>query len=302
MRPTLVILAAGLGSRYGHLKQMEVVGAGGATIMDYSIHDALRAGFGKIVFVIRPELQADFRAVFGRRYEPRVSLEYACQRLDALPSGLAVPPGRTRPWGTGQAVLTAEPWVKEPFAVVNADDFYGAEVYTALSAALRLPPSGDVPTYALVGFALGETLTETGPVNRGWCRCTRDGWLERIVEITGIAREGADGWYMDESGQKRTIRGSELVSMNAWGFQPVVFEQLRAGFECFLGEYSAVATAEFHLPSAVTQILRAGAARVRVLPGGAAWFGITHPEDKPRVTEMISALVRSGRYPAKLWD
>ncbi len=302
MRPTLVMLAAGVGSRYGDLKQLEVVGPGGATIMDYSVYDALRAGFGRIVFVIRPDMEAAFRAAIGQRCERRVPVAYALQRLDALPLGFAAPPGRTIPWGTGHAVLAAERLVKDPFAVVNADDLYGADAFAGLSGFLRREEPEDVPTYAMVGYALRDTLTETGAVNRGCCRCTPDGWLERITEVTHIERDGPDGRYFDESAHERTISGSELVSMNAWGFRPVFFDQLRQRFECFLREDVVSETAEFYLPDAIADLILAGRARVKILPTKDTWAGITHPEDKPQVIEMISELIRRGEYPRMLWD
>jgi len=302
MKPALVILAAGMGSRYGDLKQLEVVGPGGATIMDYSVYDALRAGFGKIVFVIRPDMEAAFRAAVGRRYERRVPVAYGFQRMGVLPPGFTTPPGRTKPWGTGQAVLAAEPFVKEPFAVVNADDFYGADAYTGLSDFLRREEPEDVPTYAMVGYALRDTLTETGAVNRGCCRCTPGGWLERITEVTHIERDGPDGRYVDESANERTISGSELVSMNAWGFRPAFFDQLRKRFECFLRDNVVSKTAEFYLPGAIADLILAGHARVKVLPTKDTWAGVTHPEDKTRVTEMIGKLIGRGRYPRILWD
>ena len=302
MNPTLVILAAGVGSRYGDLKQLEVVGPDGATIMDYSVYDALRAGFGKIVFVIRPDMEAVFRATIDQRYKRRVPVAHALQRLDALPPGFAAAPGRTKPWGTGHAVLAAEQLVEGPFSVVNADDFYGAGAYAALSGFLRQAKSEDVPTYAMVGYALRDTLTEAGAVNRGCCRCTPDGWLERIIEVTHIERDGPNGRYLDEFGHEQTISGSELVSMNAWGFRPVFFDQLRKQFECFLQGNVVSETAEFYLPDAIADFILAGRARVKVLPTTYIWAGITQPEDMPRVNEMISELIRRGRYPHRLWD
>ncbi len=300
MKPTLVILAAGLGSRFGDLKQLEVVGPGGAAIMDYSVYDALRAGFGKIVFVIRPEMESAFRAKIGRRYECRIPVAYALQRQDALPPGFTAPPERTRPWGTGHAVLAAEPFVKEPFGVVNADDFYGAEAYAELNVFLRRQDPENVSTYAMVGYALRDTLPETGAVNRGCCRCTADGWLEHITEVTHIERDGLNGRHIDESGRGQTVSGSETVSMNAWGFQPVFFDQLRERFDCFLQENVASETAEFYLPNAVASLILDGRARVRVLPTEDTWVGITHPDDKPRVIKMIGELIKQGRYPHRI--
>ncbi len=301
MKPTLVILAAGMGSRYGDLKQLEEVGPGGATIMDYSVYDALRAGFGKIVFVIRPEMEAAFRTAVGRRYEHRVPVAYGFQRLDALPQGFAAPPGREKPWGTGHALLAAEPLVDEPFAVVNADDFYGANAYAELSAFLRREEPEDVPTYAMVGYALRDTLTETGAVNRGCCRCTAGDRLEGITEVLNIERDGPDGCYIDEAGHERIICGSELVSMNAWGYRPIFFDQLRKRFEYFLRENAASETAEFYLQAAIHDLMRAGHAGVSVLPTKYSWIGITHPADKPRVIEMIRELIGRGGYPEMLW-
>ncbi|MFQ5805384.1 MAG: NDP-sugar synthase [Phycisphaerae bacterium] len=302
MEPTLVILAAGIGSRYGGLKQLEAVGPGGATIMDYSMYDAIRAGFGKAVFVIRPDMEAAFKETIGRRYEKRIPVACAFQRLGAVPAGFTVPPGRKKPWGTGHAVLAAEEQVHEPFAAVNADDFYGANSFAALGKFLQQRDDADLPTYAMVGFTLRDTLAEVGAVNRGCCRCTADGWLERITEITGIERHGPDARYTEESGNTRIISGDELVSMNLWGFRPVFFEQLRELFESFLKENAASEKAELHLPMVIQDLIRAGRARVKVLPTPDTWCGVTHPEDKPRVVQMISELVARGRYPQKLWD
>jgi hypothetical protein len=302
MRPTLVILAAGIGSRYGGLKQLESVGPNGETIMDYSIYDALRAGFGRAVFVVRPDMEAAFRDTIGRRYERHIPVAYAFQRLEDVPVGFNVPSDRTKPWGTGQAVLATRDEVHEPFAVVNADDFYGANSFAALARFLQQENSGDVPTYAMVGFTLRETLSAAGSVNRGCCQSTSDGWLERITEIIGIEHDGSDGRYMDDSGIMQTISGDTRVSMNTWGFRPVLFEHLGRLFERFLQEHATSQKAEFHLPTAVQDAMRAGWARVRVLPTPDTWSGVTHPADRPRVTEMIGELVGRGRYPQKLWD
>jgi hypothetical protein len=302
MKPALVILAAGLGRRYGGLKQLEAVGPGGATIMDYSIYDARRAGFGRIVFVIAPEMEAAFRNTFGQRYERLVPVAYAIQRLDALPSAFAAPPGRKKPWGTGHAVLAAQQFVQEPFAVVNADDLYGANAYTSLSDFLRREEPEEVPTYALVGYALRDTLMEAGAVNRACCRCTSEGWLEGITEIANIERHRSGGQYRDESGRRQLISGDQIVSMNAWGFQPTFFDQLGELFERFLRQNAESPTAEFLLPGAVQDLVAAGCARVRVLPTEATWVGVTHRGDRARVIETISELVKQGRYPSRLWD
>jgi hypothetical protein len=302
MQPTLLILAAGIGSRYGGLKQLETVGPSGETIMDYSIYDALRADFGKAVFVIRPDMEAAFRELIGRRYERRIAVAYAFQRLDGLPPGFKPPAARAKPWGTGHAVLAARDAIREPFAVINADDFYGANSLAALGRFLRQDKSGDVPTYAMVGFTLRETLSEAGTVNRGCCERTADGYLERITEITGLARYGPDARYTDEHGRERILSGDTPVSMNTWGFQPILFEQLGERFEDFLRRHAASETAEFHLPTGVQELVQAGRARVKVLPTTDTWVGVTHPEDKPRVVRTINKLVEQGTYPRQLWE
>ena len=302
MKPTLVILAAGMGSRYGGLKQLESVGPGGETIMDYSIYDALRAGFGQAVFVIRDDMKDAFRETIGRRYERHIPVAYAFQRLEDLPAGYTVPAGREKPWGTGQAVLAAAGRVNEPFAVVNADDFYGANSFAALGRFLQEDDTGDVPTYAMVGFTLRETLSESGTVNRGCCRCTPDGWLEEITEIANIEAHGSDARYVDGAGNEHVLSGDTRVSMNTWGFRPVFLENLRAQFERFLEQNGTSSTAEFHLPTGVQQLMRAGRARVRVLPTPDRWVGVTHKEDQPRVIRMIGELVSRGDYPLKLWE
>jgi len=302
MKPTLIILAAGLGRRYGGLKQLEAVGPSGETIMDYSMYDALRAGFGKAVFVIRPDMEAAFAETIGRRYEKHIPVAYAFQRLDDLPDRFSAPPGRTKPWGTGQAVLAVQNQVHEPFAVVNADDFYGANSFAALAGFLQEGDRGNVPTYALVGYTLRDTLAEAGSVNRGCCRCTPDGWLESITEIIGLERHGRDARYTDESGTEQVLSGDQPVSMNTWGFRLGFFNQLRECFENFLEQNGTSDTAEFYIPIAIQDLMRTGRARVRVLPTTDTWCGVTHPEDKPRVVRMINDLVNRGSYPKRLWD
>jgi NDP-sugar pyrophosphorylase family protein len=304
MKPTLVVLAAGIGTRYGGMKQLEAIGPGGATLMDYAVFDALRAGFGRIVFVIRPDMEEAVRATLGKRYEPRVRVAYAFQRLEDLPPGFDVPPGRTKPWGTGHAVLCAAGQVQEPFAVANADDFYGANSFAALGEFLRQSESAApaIPTYAVVGYSLRDTLSEAGPVNRGVCRCTPDGWLEQIVETLRIEKYGADAKYTDESGTPQVRDGDTPVSMNLWGFTPALFDQLRDGFRRFLEEQRGSTKAELYLPAVIQDAIAAGQARVRVLPTADRWCGMTNPEDKQVATRMIYRLVAEGVYPERLWD
>ncbi|QOJ15971.1 MAG: NTP transferase domain-containing protein [Planctomycetia bacterium] len=301
MKPTLMILAAGMGSRYGGLKQVEPVGPNGATIMDYSIHDALQAGFERVVFVIRPDLHDAFRTGIEPRFRGRVRCDYAFQRNDALPGDIKPPPERTRPWGTGHAVLAAAGVIREPFAVINADDFYGAASYRALADFFARPESAGMEEYAMVGFSLADTLSEGGSVSRGVCRVSRDGWLEQITETTGIARDGANAAYTDSAGARHTLPADTPVSMNTWGFRASIFPQLQAGFEAFLRENAGSATAEYYLPAAVQNLVATGRARVRVLPAAAQWCGVTHRADRERVQAMIAGMIARGEYPEDLW-
>ncbi|HUU83540.1 MAG TPA: NTP transferase domain-containing protein [Phycisphaerae bacterium] len=301
-KPTLVILAAGLGRRYGGLKQLVPVGPGGATMIEYAVYDARQAGFGRVVLVVHPESEVGLRASLGRRLEKHVSVTYALQRPDDLPDGVALSSDRAKPWGTGHAVLAARDVVHGPFAVVNADDFYGADAYAALGGFLRQKPALGVPTYAMVAYALGETLADTGAVARAICRVAPDGRLQEIEEVFGIEKHGPDGRFVDEGGETRFVGGDTPVSMNMWGFTPAVFDQLADGFRGFLRKPRRSSEAEFLIPTVVNDLIRAGTARVTVLPGGGPWCGMTNPQDKERVTGLIREWVAQGRYPEKLWD
>jgi NDP-sugar pyrophosphorylase family protein len=298
---TLVVLAAGMGSRYGGLKQMDPVGPGGETILEYSVFDAVRAGFTRVVFVIRREFEKPFEEMVAARFRGRIAVECVFQELDDLPPGYALPTGRTKPWGTTQAVLVAEGAVRTPFAVINADDFYGAESYEALAGHL------DVSTdeYAMVGFHLRETLSDSGSVARGLCRVDGDGLLESIVELTSIERCGEAAKSTDAAGGVRILTGDETVSMNMWGFTPAVFGNLREQFERFLEKQGGDMKTECYLPNTVNALIRTGQAetrtRVRVLKTSAHWFGVTYREDRAQVVEEIGRLVTSGAYPSRLW-
>ena len=297
--PTLVLLAAGMGSRYGGVKQLEPVGPGGATLMDYSIYDALRAGFGKVVFVIRPDLEAGFQETIIPRYAGRIAVTTVHQRLTDLPAGIPVPEGRQKPWGTGQAVLAAEAAVETPFVVANADDFYGAPAFAASAEFLRIPPGEGPSNFALVGYHLRDTLSEHGAVNRGACRVSADGYLEGIEEILEIAPTPTGQLIGRGAKGHVTLARDALVSMNLWAFSPAVFQLLRAGFVRFLP--AADARSEYLLPAAIQEALDRKVARVRVLDAGSPWFGMTYPADRPRVAQAIQALVRNGVYPEQLW-
>jgi hypothetical protein len=294
MSPTLLVMAAGLGSRYGGLKQIEAVGPGGETLLDFSVHDALRAGFGRVVFVIRKDIEAAFRQAVAGRYEGSVEVALAFQELDLVPAGFVVPPGRTKPWGTAHAVLAAEGAVATPFAVINADDFYGAASFRALGDFLRAEASDDLA--GMVGFRLADTLSEHGQVARGICRARAD-LLEAVEEITGIERAG-DGSIL--AGDRRFL-GDEPTSMNMWGFAPGLFAELRPRFACFLERAGGDVKAEFYIPSVVGDLVREGRLRVRILPTSSPWFGVTYREDRPRVADALRELVARGEYPERLW-
>ena len=296
-KPTLLVMAAGMGSRYGGLKQIDPVGPNGETIIDYSIYDALRAGFGKLVFIIRQDIEAQFREIIGARFEQRIAVEYVFQERDKLPPGFAVPSGRTKPWGTTHAILMAAESVREPFAAINADDFYGAEGYCLLAQHFA---SGS-PDYAMVGFILRNTLSDFGSVARGVCRVDDDGFLQTVSELTKIERDGAAAKNTDATGQITRLTGDEAVSMNMWGFTPALFAQLQTGFTAFLKKNGGELKSESYIPSAVNELVVAGRARVKVLRTNDSWFGVTYREDRPRVVENIRQLIARGDYPEKLW-
>ena len=295
--PTLLILAAGMGSRYGGLKQMDPVGPGGETLIDYSIYDALRAGFGKAVFVLRKEMEQAFKETVGRRFEKRIAVEYVFQELEMLPPGFSAPVGRSKPWGTTQAILLAAGVINEPFVVINADDFYGAEGYRLLAQHLQ---SGGTE-YAMAGFVLRNTLSEFGTVARGVCRESSDGYLVGVAEMTKIARDGSHAKNIEANGATTRLEGSEVVSMNMWGFTPRIFALLEEHFIKFLEAHGAEENSECYIPRVVNDLVMAGQARVKVLRTQGEWFGVTYREDRERVVENINKLIRGGAYPEKLW-
>jgi len=302
MKLSLVLLAAGMGRRYGGLKQLEPVGPGGATIMDYSIYDARRAGFSHFVFVIRPDMQAAFDNCLAERYQGQIEAVCVHQRLDALPAGFSPPPGRSKPWGTAHALLMAQPAVDGPFAVANADDFYGQGAFAQLAAFLGEPAPPDSQIHALVGYALGQTLPQRGAVSRAICRCSDDGWVEEIVETHGLERNEGGGVCVDQHGVRRDFQADQLVSMNLWGFRPGIFEVIGPAFREFLGANAESPDAEFYLPTAINDAVRLGRVRVRVLRTSERWCGVTHPEDKAFVAKYLAELVSWGRYPECLWS
>ena len=295
--PTLLVLAAGVGNRYGGLKQIDPVGAGGETIIDYSIYDALRAGFGKVVFVIRKDIERVFKQAVGERFERHIAVEYVFQELDKLPVGFSVPAGRTRPWGTLHAVLMAADAISEPFAVINADDFYGSEGYYVLAQHLQ---SGSAD-YAMVGFVLRNTLSDFGAVSRGVCRVDDHDFLQGVVELTNIERDGVHARNIDSMGRITTLSGDELVSMNMWGFTPHTFGQFREHFQRFLRSNGSDMESESYLPNTVNDLVLAGEARVKVLRTNDSWAGVTYREDHQSVVQTIRRLIDRGNYPNRLW-
>ena len=300
--PTIVILAAGLGSRYGGLKQIEPIGPGGEAVLDYAVYDAHRAGFGKFVFVIRKDIEKDFRAAITHRFEEHVDVHFAFQELEMIPPGYTLPTERKKPWGTGHATLCAAPQVTEPFAVINADDFYGAESYQLLAHLLRqAPPSNGPDPYAMVGFQLDHTLSEHGTVARGICETDAEGALLRVEELTAIRRQPEGIANQEGNGVLRPLTGQEIVSLNFWGFRPSLFAHLDRLFAAFLEQNRNSPKAEFYLPVAVNSLIQEGTARVQVLRTPCHWFGVTYREDRPIVMQNIRALADAGAYPPALW-
>jgi hypothetical protein len=286
-KPTLLVLAAGMGSRYGGLKQIDPVGPAGETIIDYSIYDAMRAGFGKLVFVIRKDIEQQFREIIGTRFEQRIAVEYVYQELDKLPPGFSLPAGRTKPWGTTHAILMAEGVVKENFAAINADDFYGQQAYKVLAQHLI---SG-TPDYAMVGFILKNTLSDHGSVARGVSRTDANHYLTSIVEMTKIERDGAGAKNVEADGKITKLTGDEAVSMNFWGFTPVLFPQLKVEFEKFLKRAGGEQKSECYIPATVGELVTSGQAKCQVLRSSDSWFGVTYREDRPQVVESIRQLI-----------
>ena len=295
MKPTLVIMAAGIGSRYGGLKQIDPVGPSGEIVLDYSVYDAIQAGFGKVVFIIRPDIEEAFKEVIGRKLDGRIEVEYVFQTLDKLPDGFSVPAGRTKPWGTGQAVLMAAPVVHEPFAVINADDFYGRESFRIVAEQLKTVDVNSTD-FCMAGFYIKNTLSEHGGVARGWCD-VKNGKLSHIVERFNIERK-PDGVIRFDGG---TMNDNDMVSMNTWGFTPQLFEKLESGFKDFLARKGSEPKSEFYLLEVVDSMIQRSEAEVAVLPTNEKWMGVTYADDKPQVVAGIRALIDAGIYPENLW-
>lgn len=301
MKPTLYVLAAGMGSRYGGLKQMDGLGPGGATIMDYSVYDAIRAGFGKVVFVIRHSFENDFISSVVKKYEGKVQVELVFQELDYLPEGFVCPADRIKPWGTNHAVMMGKDVIKEPFAVINADDFYGKESFQILADWLN-GKEGKKAEYCMIGYRIGNTLSESGSVARGICEKNSDNHLTTVVERTYIIRD-IDGLvkFKDDDGQLVVVDENAPVSMNMWGFTPDYFEFSDEAFRTFLAENEGNLKSEFFIPLVVNNLIITGKATCEVLDTPSKWFGVTYIDDRQMVVEKIELLVNQGVYPAKLW-
>ena len=302
MKPTLFVLAAGMGSRYGGLKQLDGVGPHGETIMDYSIYDAMRAGFGKVVFVIRHDFEDAFREKILSKYQGHIPVEVVFQSVDALPEGYTVPEGRTKPWGTNHAVMMGESAIEEPFAVINADDFYGRDAFDVMAGFLAGVGKESDGRYCMVAFELGNTMTEAGSVSRGVCTVDECGHLTDVVERTSIAFTPAgEIEYTDKEGNSGRLMAHMPVSMNLWGFTPDYFRYSRREFVRFLNKHIERAGREFFIPSVVDKLVKNGEATVDVLSTKSRWFGVTYPEDRDKVVASLAALHNAGEYPDKLF-
>jgi UTP-glucose-1-phosphate uridylyltransferase len=301
MSPTLLIMAAGIGSRYGGIKQLDGFGPSGAKIIDYTIYDAVQSGFGKIVFVIRHDIESDFRVAVSDRWKARIPMEFAYQELNAIPPGFTVPAGRQKPWGTGQAILSAASLIHEPFSVVNADDFYGRSSLKTIQSYLAGMRDSQDGGYCLIGYLLKNTLSEYGSVARGLCRQDSRGYLESLHETLGIYKEGDRIIHPGSDGRLLLLDGDALVSMNIWGFTPSFFMHLETDFTGFLENQGQDLKAEFYLTTVVDRVIRSGLEKVRVLSTDQQWFGVTFREDRPMVERSIRKLVSDGMYPENLW-
>ena len=299
MKPTLVVLAAGMGSRYGGLKQVDPVGPGGEAILDYSVFDAIRGGFGKVVFIIRRDFEAEFKEKVGSKYEGMIPVDYCYQDINDLPEPYKVPEGRTKPWGTAHATRAARDVVKEPFAVINADDFYGRDAFAKLGAFLS---AAEPMHLAMVGYRLDLTLSENGSVARGICKVSDAGDLESVTEMTKLVRAGDSAENREDEASPVKVPLDARVSMNLWGFTPELFGELEERFPRWLAENGAKEKSEWYIPFVVDELIKEGKADCKVLPTESSWFGVTYREDKPYVMAEIKKLVDAGEYPADLFS
>jgi UTP-glucose-1-phosphate uridylyltransferase len=298
MKPTLLVLAAGMGSRYGGNKQLDEVGPSGETIIDYSIYDAIRAGFGKIVFVIRRDIEEQVKERFVKKLKGKIEVDYVFQEITNLPEGVKVHPERAKPWGTSHAILVAVNKIKEPFGVINADDYYGVESFKILYDFLM--NDKDTNNYCIVGYKMKNTLSEHGHVNRGVCRVGSDGLLKNIVETRQIEKLPAGAQAPGHDGKMEKFTGDEVVSMNLWGFKPSCFEFLEKEFRSFINAKGMDLKSELDIPTSVDKFVKSGEITIKILMSNERWFGVTYREDKPFVVDSISSMIKKGVYPSKI--
>ena len=302
MKPTLLILAAGMGSRYGGLKQMDQVGPSGEAIIDYSIYDAIRAGFEKVTFIIRKNIEKEFREVFENKLSGKIETEFIFQELEMIPEGVSFSSDRVKPWGTAHAVWVARDYIREPFVVINADDFYGAGSYQAIADYLMQDGMVNPSNYSMVGYQVRHTLSDFGSVTRGVCEATDDDFMKAVVERTEIVKDGQKIYFNDDVEGKVLLSGDELVSMNFWGFTPTIFDHFEKAFTDFIIKNSGQPKNELYIPKVVNDLVANELASVKILPSRDQWFGVTYREDKPVAVDHISKLVEQGVYPDNLWS
>jgi dTDP-glucose pyrophosphorylase len=301
MKPTLLILAAGIGSRYGGIKQIDQVGPSGEAIIDYSLYDAIKAGFGKIVFVIRRDIENDVREFLANKLTGKVKVEFVHQELDMIPEGLTYPQERVKPWGTAHAIWVAEHAIKEPFVAINADDFYGRGSFIKMADYLFSNSDINNTNFCMIGYQIQRTLSEFGSVSRGICEADKQSYLKAVVERTEIFRKNGKIVFLDENSNEVNISDETLVSMNIWGFTPVIFKYIEQQFSDFIRKNISNIKAELYIPKIVNELLKSGKVNVKILPASDKWFGVTYREDKPFAVQNIRELIMQGVYPDNLW-
>lgn len=299
MKPTLLVLAAGMGSRYGGNKQLDEVGPSGETIIDYSIYDAIRAGFGKIVFVIRRDIEEQVKERFVEKLRNRIDVDYVFQEITNLPEGVNVAPDRAKPWGTSHAILVTRDKIKEPFGVINSDDYYGVESYKILHD--FLVNDQDPNSYTIIGYKLGNTLSDHGNVNRGVCKVTSEGLLSHIVETRQIEKTKSGAKAPGPDGKDQEFTGNEIVSMNLFGFKPSCYNYLGEEFRNFINAKGMDLKSELDIPTSLDKFVKKGEIRIKILMSNERWFGVTYREDKPFVVESLKKMIRKGTYPARIY-
>ena len=299
-KPTLLVLAAGIGSRYGGLKQIDRLGPNGETIIDYSIYDAIRAGFGKVVMVIRKSIEEEFKQVFFKKYSEKIEIEYVLQEIEYVPQGATYNPERVKPWGTAHAVLMADGVIDEPFCVINGDDFYGADAFQQMADYLK-GQKNDSTDYCMVGYRLGRTMSDYGFVARGICETDENNMLVSIKECTQIKRIGSVICYKDQHDVNQHLPDDQIVSMNFWGFTPAYFKDSKSVFEKFIAANGHDLKSEIYIPTSLSELIVGKKATIKVLSSSAEWFGVTYKEDKSYVVDRLKRLTEEGAYPSPLW-